>query len=425
MGPPHLGHTQSQDHRPLTRGNTSKIKLARKLPLGVLTRLASPLQVRGRTQPGARREVRRLTSVDVMAVHHLDRHEARRIAIRAQLLDAPRPHDLLEVLNRLTFLQLDPTAAVAPSADLVAWTRLGAAYDPAHLQQALDRDRTLFEYRATARPMADLHLYRAQMERAPQYRATRDWLEANGAFRQDILGQLRDSGPLLSREVPDTSQVAWPSTGWTNNRNVTQMLEILAARGEVAVAGRQGRQRLWDLAERVFPRDVVALPFEAALQERNARRLKALGIARASTAAQPVEPADVGEAGEPAVVEGTKGQWRVDPEAVGQPFTGRTALLSPFDRLVHDRDRALELFDFEYYLEMYKHRDKRRWGYFALPVLRHDRLVGKVDAKADRKNGRFEVHAIHQDVPLTRAMTSDVDDELESLAGWLGLSLSR
>lgn len=132
--------------------------------------------------------------------------------------------------------------------------------------------------------------------------------------------------------------------------------------------------------------------------------------------AQPVEPADVGEAGEPAVVEGTKGEWRVDPEAVGQPFTGRTALLSPFDRLVHDRNRALELFDFEYYLEMYKPKDKRRWGYFALFVLHHDRLVGKVDARADRKQGRFAVHAIHQDVPFTRAMTSDLHDELEALA---------
>jgi uncharacterized protein YcaQ len=111
-----------------------------------------------------------------------------------------------------------------------------------------------------------------------------------------------------------------------------------------------------------------------------------------------VEPADVGEVGEPAVVEGVKGEWRVDPEALGQPFTGRTALLSPFDRLVHDRNRALELFDFEYYLEMYKPKDRRRWGYFALPVLHHDRLVGKVDATADRKKGVLTVHAIHPDV---------------------------
>ncbi|NTW42224.1 MAG: winged helix-turn-helix domain-containing protein, partial [Cellulomonadaceae bacterium] len=286
-----------------------------------------------------------------------------------------------------------------------------------------DSDRTLFEYRATARPMADLRLYLAEMERAPRYAQTREWLTANTTFRRDVLDRLGEHGPLLSRDVPDTSAVPWPSTGWTNNRNVTQMLEILAARGEVAIAGRRGKQRLWDLADRVYPHDVEAVPFDAALRERSTRRLAALGIARASTLAQPVEPADVGDVGEPATVEGTTGEWRVDPAAVGLPFTGRTALLSPFDRLVHDRRRATELFDFEYYLEMYKPVPQRRWGYFALPVLHHDRLVGKVDATADRKAGRLTLNAVHQDVPFTPAMTNDVHDELEALATWLGLTL--
>lgn len=360
-----------------------------------------------------------------MGAHRLSREQARRIAVSAQLLQAPRAADLLEVVTRLTFLQLDPTAAVAPSADLVAWTRLGAGYRPADLQRALDEDRTLFEYRATVRPMADLPLYLAQMARAPRSRQTREWLEANAAFRDRVLDLLRDSGPLLSRQVPDSSEVPWPSTGWTNARNVTQMLEILAARGEVAVAGRQGRQRLWDLAERVYPADVVPLPYEEAVRQRDARRLRALGIARASTTAQPVEPADVGQAGEPATVEGTTGEWRVDPEALDRPFTGRTALLSPFDRLVHDRTRALELFDHEYTLEMYKPKARRRWGYFALPVLHHDRLVGKVDATADRRAGALVVHAVHRDVPFSPAMTADVDDEIDALAAWLDLAPQR
>jgi uncharacterized protein YcaQ len=135
----------------------------------------------------------------------------------------------------------------------------------------------------------------------------------------------------------------------------------------------------------------------------------------------PVEPIDVGEAGEPAVVEGTKGEWRVDPGALGDDFEGRTALLSPFDRLVHDRARALELFDFEYTLEMYKPAAKRRWGYFALPVLHHDRLVGKVDAVADRKASVLRVNAIHEDVKFTRTVVRAVQDELQDLASWLGL----
>jgi uncharacterized protein len=117
-----------------------------------------------------------------------------------------------------------------------------------------------------------------------------------------------------------------------------------------------------------------------------------------------------------------KGEWRVEPAALGEDFEGRTALLSPFDRLVHDRVRAQELFDFEYTLEMYKPAAKRRWGYFALPVLHGDRLVGKVDAIADRKASVLRVHAIHEDVRFTRTITKAVQAELEDLASWLGLS---
>ena len=192
-------------------------------------------------------------------------------------------------------------------------------------------------------------------------------------------------------------------------------------RGEIAIAGRRGRQRVWDLADRVYPADTPVVPVDEARRIRNERRLRALGIARAKRTAVPLEPWDVGDAGEPATVEGVPGEWRVDPEALGKPFEGRTALLSPFDRLIHDRDRALDLFDFEYVLEMYKPAAQRRWGYFALPVLHHDRLVGKVDATADRKASTLRVHAIHQDVPFTRAITARVDAELEALASWLGL----
>jgi uncharacterized protein YcaQ len=345
--------------------------------------------------------------------HRITRGAARRIAIRAQLLDAHRPTDLLAVIHRLTFLQLDPTAAVAPSADLVAWTRLGAAYQPAALQRALD-ERALFERRAQVRPMTDLGLYLAEMAawQGDNTRA-RDWLQANESFRRHVLALFRASGPLLSREVPDRSTVPWPSTGWTNNRNVTQMLEFLSARGEIAISGRKGRQRQWDLAERVYPAGTPAVPAAEAIRVRDERRLRALGIARASM---------VGQAGEPAEVEGTSGGWRVDPAAIGESFAGRTALLSPFDRLIHDRKRALELFDFDYHLELYVPKAKRRWGYFALPVLHHDRLVGKVDATADRKASILRVHAVHQDVRFTPAITRAVRAELDALASWLGLT---
>jgi uncharacterized protein len=354
-------------------------------------------------------------------VHRLDLAEARRIAVHAQLLDAPRPTELLAVVQQLTLLQIDPTAAIAPSADLVAWSRLGSAYQPAHLEQALWQDRTLFEHDAMIRPMDDLGLYLGAMAKFPRYDKQRDWLRANQRFRRDVLARLRASGPLLSRDIPDTSVVAWPSSGWTNNRNVTQMLEFLMMRGEIAVAGRRGRQRLWDLAERVYPAKTPVVPLDEALQVRSERRLRSLGIAREKSVAVPLEPMDVGSAGEPATVEGVPGTWRVDPEAIGKPFEGRTALLSPFDRLIYDRDRARDLFKFDYLLEMYKPAAKRRWGFFALPVLHHDQLVGKLDATADRKSSTLRVHAIHQDIPFTRAIKTAVDAEIGALASWLGL----
>jgi uncharacterized protein YcaQ len=207
--------------------------------------------------------------------------------------------------------------------------------------------------------------------------------------------------------------IPWRSTGWTNNRNVVKMIDFLVQRGEVASAGRRGADRLWDLAERVYPDEVV--PYEEALRIRDERRLRALGIARARTTET---------AGEPAAVEGVKGHWRVDPELLDREFTGRAALLSPLDRLVYDRKRMTEIFEYDYQLEMFKPAAKRRWGYWALPILYGDRLVGKLDATADRKAGVLLVDAIHQDVPFTKAMTAGVRQEIEDLASWLRLDLT-
>src|SRR6266516_2526385 len=313
-----------------------------------------------------------------MSLLRLTRAEARRIAVRAQLLDARRPSDLLAVVKHLTFLQIDPTAAIAPAADLVAWSRLRSAYQPADLKHAVEQDRTLFEHNALVRPMSDVGLVLADAAGWPSYEKPRLWMRDNDRFRRDILDRLADSGPLTSRDIPDTSVVPWASTGWTKNRNVTQMLEFLMMRGAIAIAG-------------------------------------------AKSTVMPIEPIDVGEAGVPAIVEGVAGEWRVDPEALDGDFEGRTALLSPFDRLVYDRVRAQELFDFEYVLEMYKPAAKRRWGYFALPVLHKDRLVGKVDATVDRKRSVLEVHAIHEDVELAHPITKAVQAELDALASWLGL----
>jgi hypothetical protein len=356
-------------------------------------------------------------------VHRLTQKQARRIAVRAQLLDAPRPKDLLTVVERVTLLQVDPTAAIAPNADLVAWSRLGSSYRPERLTRALEVDRTLFEFNALIRPMSDLGLYLAGAGGRRGHERVRAWLRDNDRFRRNILKLLARSGPLSSRDIPDTCAVPWASSGWTNDRNVTQMLEFLQARGQVAIAGRAGRERLWDLPSRVYPADVEIPSVEEAERIKSARRLAALGIARAQARAMPMEPIHVGEAGEPAVVEGVKGEWRVDPAYLADGVKGRTALLSPFDRLIHDRVRTEELFEFEYTLEMYKPAAKRRWGYFALPILHGDRLVGKLDAAADRKASVLRVHAIHEDVSFSGAMTKAVRREIDDLATWLELEV--
>ncbi len=363
-------------------------------------------------------------------VHELSRTDARRIAVQAQLLTKQRPTDLIDTVRQLSLLQLEPTKAVAPTAELVLWSRLGSAFDPQELWDAVDEQR-LIELHQTLRVPDDIALYRAEMAEWPgsgelsEWREDlRDWVTANNACRRDILERLRTDGPLPTSELPDTCVVPWASSGWNNNRNVRMMLDKLVQRGEVAAAGGSGRERLWDLASRIYPDDPVP-PVEEALRLRDERRLSALGIARAKSTRLPFEPVDVGEAGEPAVVEGVRGQWRVDPAQVGQPFAGRAALLSPFDRLLADRKRMGELFEFDYILEMYKPVAKRRWGSYALPILYGDRLVGKLDATADRDAGVLRVAAVHRDAPFSKAMAAAVDREINDLAHWLQLELVR
>ncbi|WP_030439903.1 DNA glycosylase AlkZ-like family protein [Actinoplanes subtropicus] len=350
-------------------------------------------------------------------MHKLSRAEARRIAVRAQLLDAARPDSLLDAVHGLTLLQADPTAAVAPSAHLVAWSRIGSAYSPADLTAAL-AERTLIELRGMIRPAEDIALYRAEMAAWPgRGKLLRwqenllDWVRANDGCRRDILARLDAEGPLTTRELPDTCTVPWRSSGWNNNRNLDRLLDLMVQRGEVALAGRRRGDRIWDLAERVYP-DEPAVPLEEALRRRDERELASMGLVRGrSTQVEPF-------VGEPAVVDGVRGTWRLDPAQLDRPFEGRVALLSPLDRLVFDRKRMTDLFEFDYQLEMYKPAKQRRWGYWALPILVGDQLVGKVDATADRKAGVLRVDAIHEDIAFDEAA---VGAELAELADWLGL----
>jgi uncharacterized protein YcaQ len=339
----------------------------------------------------------------------LTMEQARRIAVRAQLLDGSA-HGVLQTVERLGFLQLDPTSRVAPSHELVLWSRLGP-YDRSELHRLLWQERVLFEWLAFIYPTEDLPLYRARMRQFARREGARarrihEWLDANAPFRRYVLRELRRRGPLLSRDLEDRSVERWESIGWPGTRHVSELLEALSARGDVAVAGRRGAQRLWDLANRWYPpvETVSAREAERLLAE---RRLRSLGIASSGP-------------GTPVQVDGLRGSWVAHPEAlerVDDPVPDRTTLLSPFDRLIHDRRRTEALFGFRYRIEIYVPKEQRQYGYFVLPVLRGERLVGRVDPEFDRRARILRVNRLFAEPGGDLA---GLGEALESLASFLG-----
>jgi uncharacterized protein YcaQ len=311
--------------------------------------------------------------------------DARRIAVRAQLLEGSAT-TVLDTVRRLGFLQIDPISSVAPPQQLVLWSRLGP-YDVDELDRLLWEERKLFEWRAFIYPAEDLALLRARMRR-PLRKNAREWLAENRSFSRHVLRELERRGPLLSREIADHRGFRREHHDWWGARKMGLMLEILAAKGQVAVVGRRGKQRLWDLAERWYP-ETETVPLREADRLLADRRFRALGVRL------------------------TKHGWEAHPEADARPFPERVTFLSPFDRLVHDRDRAEALFDFRYRLEMYVPKAKREYGYYVLPILVGDRLVGRIEPRFDRRTKTLEVLGAWGD-------TSRADEALASLASFLG-----
>jgi uncharacterized protein YcaQ len=292
--------------------------------------------------------------------------EARRIAVRAQCLDGSAT-DVLSTVRRLGFLQLDPISTVAPPQHLVLWSRLGA-FDRGELDRLLWKERKLVEWNAFLWPAEDLPLLRARMRRndRPLDRRLRAYLKEHASFRRYVLRELERRGPLLSREIEDHVPSKREAHRWWGERKMGLMLGILNARGEVAVVGRRGKQRMWDLAERWYP-ETERVTWAEAKQVFDDRQFRSLGVRLA------------------------KGRLVAHPEAEDGPVPDRITFLSPFDRLVHDRDRAHALWGFFYRLEMYVPKAKREYGYYVLPILRGDRIVGRIEPVHDRKSGKLEV----------------------------------
>ncbi len=321
---------------------------------------------------------------------------ARRIAVRAQALDGSAA-GVLDTVRRLGFLQIDPISVVAPPQELVLWSRLGS-YARSELDRLLWEERSLFEWNAYIWPVESLPLVRGLMRRfrtSKRYAHERwrhEFVTTNGPFRRYLLREFDRRGPLLSRELDDRAAGPPRNHRWYGSRRVALMLETLHLRGEIAVVGRRGKQRVWDLADRWYP-DSEVLPVAEASRVLAAERFRAQGV------------------------RSENGRWfahEVTADAADVPVPDRATLLSPFDRLIHDRARAESLFGFHYRLEMYVTPEKRQYGYYVLPLLVGDRLVGRAEPAVDRETGTLRLLGAWGD-------TDRLGETLASLAAFLGV----
>lgn len=352
--------------------------------------------------------------------HQLTREQARRLVVRAQALDADRPGDVVEVAERLGAIKIDPTATIAPCEHTMLWSRIGWGYETGQLSKAVEDDRMQFEFDGTFRPMSLLPLMLPAMRRWPTRESSREWLAANGKFRDEVLARLRAEGPMRAGDIPDTAQVRRAPDGWYGSNQAAHMLEFLMRQGEVAIVRREGRQRVWDLADRVYPMDLPEYTDDEAAFLLEQARLQTAGIAKPHWHWNGVGK----ETGEAAVVEGSRWKFRVDPAALAtldEDPGGRVAFLNPYDGFLYDRGRLTELFDFTYVLEQFKPKPQRKYGYFAHPILLGDRFAGLLDAEVDHERGMLRINAVHELTPFEAEEKEMVRAELADLAGWLGV----
>lgn len=340
--------------------------------------------------------------------------QAQRLAVSSQLLPAPPDTGILDLVRHLGYLQLDPTNSIARSHELVLWSRLGP-YDRAKLDRLRWKDRSLYEYDAALVPVDHYPIHADTMARYPSWtklwnERVKAWVRKNATLRREILSQLRKRGPVAARDLQGLTHVRWEFGGrWTSDRNITQMLHFLHRQGKVVIAGRQGQQRLWDLAERWLPQD-SRLPLHEAERQVADRSARVLGVATAKEIeheyfaggpypgmAKAIEWLVAQGRLRPAEIEGLPGKRFVHVDALpalDEKPARRTTFLSPFDPLIRRRDRTEALWGFRYRIEIYVPAAKREYGYFVLPILRGDKLIGRIDPVFERNTGVLRVNNV-------------------------------
>ncbi|MGH2830162.1 MAG: winged helix-turn-helix domain-containing protein [Actinomycetota bacterium] len=374
-----------------------------------------------------------------MPVPSISVASARRIAVTGALLAEPAPRSVAGAVAALGKLQLDPTNVVARAERLVLFSRLGP-YDVADLDRDLWKKRRLFEYWAFIVPMADFGLHRETMRRYPPQqtargRMVRRWLAANAGFRRYILSRLRREGPLPSREFEDRSAVPWITGGWNDDKNKGRMLETLWAMGAIATAGRDGGERMWDLAERRLPLTEPRLAEDEVARRILERGLRVRGIARMNGFGFAFDGRPPGwqrawqrllheGVAAPVRIEGAAGGWYAHRDVVeaANRFRPRTTVLCPFDPLIKDRKRTEDLFGFQYRIEIYVPKKLRRYGYYVLPILQGNRLIGRLDPQMNRETGTLTIHSLHAEPRTSAGDGHAVAEAITGLAEWLNAS---
>jgi hypothetical protein len=379
-----------------------------------------------------------------MPIETLSQDAVRGLMIAAQGLDdAPRPlatkAAVRAIIRQMHMLQIDSINVVARSPYLVLWSRLGD-YDPRWLDEAL-AEGALFEFWSHAAcflPIEDYPLYRPGnwfiSERA------RKWLGDNASIAESVLNHIRANGETRASDFERTDG---QKSGWFNWKEEKIALEFLFYAGELMIRKRHNFQRIYDLRERVLADlEKLADVSEAAAHEQFvANTIQALGVTKAEWIADyfRLKKADANAAlrrleKQDRVMTVAVEGWdkpgyvhpdnlkRVEAAIAGDIPRSKTTFLSPFDPLVWDRARALNLFGFDYKIEVYTPAPKRKYGYFTLPILYDNRLIGRLDPKAHRNEGLFEVRALHLEpgVVVDDRLAAEVKAALKACAVWHG-----